>query len=409
MSEPKFRNIGQLKEGKIGLKNISLNNLINNQKELPLINHNKEKIVISQNIENIYTLSSPQDKNRNLLKFYQAIHFKNKPLDKFPYNSYNKRFIILNIETNIIQKNDYLDNDNNNKLISINAFEIINKELTGIQFHSYFNNDNDYEDNNQKDTKNTKNNSYYYLSDYFKGRKDNNIKLLQQLLNFIGKSMIICYNALYTIRFINKILKKYNLSEIPINKCICILRVMRLKNYKSSYNKVNSFEINELFNNYNINIDENNHNKGIIIAIALSICISKMLQEEANNNINNDNENIGNEVKNTYNNYYDEADNKNCNSITNNLKLNSQSEKEIKENQILKLNNNNYMNKNSLIPKNQNIYTIIQNNKKEFDKKYKIAKSFNKYNLVFDNQINNNVFFSLNNNSFKRNNFLLNN
>ena len=57
-------------------------------------------------------------------------------------------------------------------------------------------------------------------------------------------------------------------------------------------------------------------------------------------------------------------------------------------------------------PRNNNLYTVIENNKKEFDKKVKIAKSFNKYKLS-DKTVNKNMLSF--NQIYKRNNFLGNN
>ena len=175
MNESPKKKIDLFEEGTIKLKNIKFNYLLNNQKELPLINNNKE-ITIAQNL-NILESST---KDQKFINFYKLIHSKNKSLDNFPINSYNKRFIVLNIETNSIP--DYANNDKKEKLISINAIEIINMELTGIQFHGYFNDEKDNQNhNNQKDIiiKNIYDNYcfYYYLSNYFKERKDNNKKI----------------------------------------------------------------------------------------------------------------------------------------------------------------------------------------------------------------------------------------
>ena len=404
MNESQNKKINSFNEGTIKLKNIKLNNLINNnQKELPLISHIKETITTTTS-QNLETLSS-STKDKYLINFYKSIHSKNKPLDNFPHNSYDKRFIVLYIETNSISKNSYSNNDKKDELISINAIEVINMELTGIQFHAYFNDDNKNEneiENYQKDItiKNINDNYYYLLSNYFKRRKDNNKKLLEQLLNFIDKSLVICHNALYTIRYINKELKKYNLSEIPINKCICTLRMMRFKNYRQSNEKINGFELNDLYNKYNINIDKNYQNNGLINILALSICITYILQEEKNNNeinINNIFENDINNINNSYNeNYYE---NKQKDEIVQSYEFLECNDIE-EEQKNLQLNNkNNIFNS----PRNNNLYTVIENNKKVFDKKVKIAKSFNKYKLS-DKTVNKNMlsFNKIN----KRNNFL---
>ena len=158
-------------EGNLKLKNIHLNNLLRNEKELPLINQ--------ENIQKFMNTLSPRNNDKNLLNFYKIIHSNNKPLDNFPINCEKKRFIILNLETNLNEKN------NEENLLSINAIEMVNAELTGIQFHAYFNNENNKYDVN---IRNNNNNLFsYFLSNYFLEREDNNKKLFQQLLVFIGK------------------------------------------------------------------------------------------------------------------------------------------------------------------------------------------------------------------------------
>ena len=396
MSESEYNKNELITERIVKLKNIKLNNSINNRRMLPLIS----EVNFKKSLNTLFL--PPQANDNNLINFYKKVHSNNKPLDNIPNNFQNKRFIILNIETNLGQNNNTIG-----ELLSINAMEIINCELTGIQFHSYFKNENgkikDY-----INTKNSENNSFfYYLLNYFIEREDYNKKLLQQLLNFIGDSMIICHNALYTIRFINKELKKYNLPEIPINKCICTLRMMRLKNYNNSNDKIKGLEINDLFNYYNIsfyrdNIDNNNELK----ALALSICVTRMILDEIknkdNNFYNNNDKDIGDDYLETY-----ENEQKNDIYKFDYLESQNNSNRQLKKQNILKLTNNNIQNNIfNLAKSSNNIYNVIQNNKKEFDKKYKIAKSFNKYQSICNKTDSSNNLTLLDNNSFKMNNFI---
>ena len=393
MSESEYKKNELVTERMIKLKNLKYINSINNERVLPLISEINLK-------KSLKTISPTNDKI--LINFYKKVHSNNKPLNNFPNNSIKKRFIILNIETNLGQAKNTVE-----ELLSINAMEIINCELTGIQFHAYFKNEN----NKFKDYINTKNidsNSFfYYLLNYFIEREDNNKKLLQQLLNFIGESMIICHNALYTIRFINKELKKYNLPEIPLNKCICTLRMMRMKNYNNSNDKINGLEINDLFKYYNISFNSDNINyNNELKALLLSICVTRMLLDEIKNKDNYSNENCDNEINNDY---LEGNENEQKNDIFKFDYLDSKnnSEKTIKKQNFLKLNFNNIENNIFNLDKNDsNIYNIIQNNKKEFDKKFKIARAFNKYQSICDKTDNSNSLTLLYNNSFKLNNFL---
>ena len=115
----------------------------------------------------------------------------NKLLEKFPDNYKNCRFILLDTETTGLDIT--ID-----RLISINAIEMINGELTGIQFNAYLN----------KRFKESTSPLMYYLSDYNYSRKDNIKKSLETFLSFVSDSIIITHNALFDMKFINEELKR---------------------------------------------------------------------------------------------------------------------------------------------------------------------------------------------------------
>ena len=394
----------EIKHNLINLNNINLKNLMfNNLKVLPLINQEQQKLNSNKYLNFI---DSPNTE-KTPANFYKTIDPHNRPLDTFPQNSQNKRFIILNIETSIKSTKDLLNDDANQRIISVNAIEMINMELTGIQFHAYFNDD--IKEANKDENENymnimEKNDFLFYLSNYFMERKDNNKKLLKQLLNFIGESMVICHNVLFIMKFINKELKRYNLPEIPNNKCICTLRMMRLKNFKNSKEKMKGFQISDLCREYNINIDDKLIHNLEINTLALSIAINKMLLQEFNESKN--------ESKKTDNEH-------NIINIDNESNDNSERKTEFLISDFCEMANQTESNTNKKIPKlkynkinslrtfNENIFTVTQNSIKECNRKIKITKSLNKYKYNYD-EIENNIK-ELNDNDNNKNNFLFNN
>ena len=402
MNETEFNQKTLNTENNLKLKNKTYDNLFNMFRPLPIIKHEKEKKTNNKNFNNLISLN----KDKTLINFYKSIQSNNRPLDSFPENCQNERFIILNIKTNINSEKGSCD-DRSPNIISINAMEMINMELTGIQFHAYFNNENDNEI-----SMNENKSCIFYLSDYFIGRKGNNKKLLQSLLSFIGKSMIICHNVLFILDLINSELKKYKLPEIPINKCICTLRMMRLKNFKNTKNKMEGFQLYDLFKYYGINIKENKNNE-IMNIIAFSICVTKIIHENVDNNIlNNDenntnNQNYQNEITDSGMEYHNELEQKNDFSKSDNIEIIKDPERSIKDKFKI---NYNYLEKNKLLELPQNnykLFNIIQKNMKEFDRKNKIAKSYGKYKFISEKT--DNCYKTIINENNDKNNLLLNN
>lgn len=388
------------KNNLIKLNNINLNNLMfNNLRSFPLIKPEQQNLNSVKYLNFIDTFNN----EKTPANFSKSIDPHNRPLDAFPQNSQNKRFIILNIETT----KDLLNEESNQRIFSVNAIEMINMELTGIQFHAYFNDD--IKETNQNENENyinitEKNDFLFYLSNYFMERKDNNKKLLKQLLNFIGESMIICHNVLFVMKFINKELKRYNLPEIPINKCICTLRMMRLKNFKNSKAKMKGFQISDLCKEYNINIDEKLIHNLAINTLALSICINKMLLQEFDKS-----QNESNKTDNDHNTTNIDSENNDTNERKNDFLFSNFFEMANKtesntNKRMLKVKPNKI---NSFRTLNDNIFTITQNNIKECNRKIKITKSLNKYKYNYDSIEN--TLKELNDTDNNKNNFLYNN
>ena len=155
--------------------------------------------------------SNISEKTAHFRKSYsnQIISNADKLQEKFPENYKNCRFILLDTETTGLDiKID--------KLISINAIEMINGELTGIQFNAYL---------NQRSWDKPKP-LMYYLSDYNYSRANNIKKSLETFLTFVSDSIIITHNALFDMKFINGELEKCGLKTIPLSQCICTLKIL---------------------------------------------------------------------------------------------------------------------------------------------------------------------------------------
>ena len=194
----------------------------------------------------------------------------NKLLEKFPENYKNCRFILLDTETTGLDVN--ID-----RLISINAVEMINNELTGIQFNAYL---------HKRFTNNTRP-LMYYLSDYNYSRDNNIKKSLETFLSFVSDSIIITHNALFDMKFINEELKRCGLPQIPLGQCICTLKI--LKNLKKIGRLDKNFKLRlcDLCRYYDINIDPKDLHQGIVDAIVFARVVAKMLDDGIYNDYDN--------------------------------------------------------------------------------------------------------------------------
>ena len=219
-------------------------------------------------------------KERKITKNLETPHFRkgksnshisdNKLLEKFPDNYKNCRFILLDTETTGLK----LEID---KLISINAVEMLNGELTGIQFNAYLNR--------------RFNENYvplmYYLSDYNYSRKDNVKKSLETFLDFVSDSIIITHNALFDMKFINAELKKYGLRQIPLGQCICTLRMLRNLKKIGKLDKNFRLRLCDLCEYYDIYVNPEDLHQGIVDTIVFGRVVAKMIEDGIYNDYNN--------------------------------------------------------------------------------------------------------------------------
>ena len=194
----------------------------------------------------------------------------NKLLEKFPENYKNCRFILLDTETTGL-------NLSIDRLISINAVEMINCELTGIQFNAYLNKR--FTDNNQP--------IMYYLSEYNYSRNNNIKKSLETFLDFVSDSIVITHNASFDMKFINFELKKWGLREIPLNQCICTLKILRNLKKIGRLDKNFKLRLEDLCGYYDININPKDLHQGIIDVIVYGRVVAKMLEDGIYNEYDN--------------------------------------------------------------------------------------------------------------------------
>lgn len=195
-----------------------------------------------------------------------------KPMNVFPPK--NKRYIVLDTETTGLDVNA-------NHLVSINAVEVINCQLTGIQYHAYIQPRN-------KPNQASKYNLYlYYLEDYANERYDNAKASLKDFLRFVGNDTIITHNARFDIKFINKALKECDLPLIDLSKCVCSLQIARKRRQQGYFQECADLTVKSLCMLYNVQVKECDYHHGIVDAVALARIVCKMWEDTKQYNITN--------------------------------------------------------------------------------------------------------------------------
>ena len=175
----------------------------------------------------------------------------------------NDRYIVLDADTTGLYQSC--------ELIAINAVEIINLRLTGIQFHGYVN------------PKNIKHNGFlYYIEDYNIENKYNNnaFQVMSDFIRFVGDSIIISHNAAFDMRFINNQLKILGMKIIPLNRVICTLIIARKVRFFGGYEENEYLNLENLCKKYDVFIKNNDFHHGIVDATALARVVIKMWKDE---------------------------------------------------------------------------------------------------------------------------------
>ena len=349
--------------------------------EQNFIKPNKKNNNYNKKMKSISPPKSPNKKSKSPVFSISKIN------DHFPPDYKTRRFILLDTETTGLE----IETD---RLIAINAVEMINSELTGIQFNAYL---------DQRFIHNSRP-LMYYLSDYNYSRKDNIKKSLKTFLDFVKDDMIITHNANFDMKFINRELNKYCLDEIPLNRCICTLKYFRNLKKIGMIDKNFGLKLCDLCQYYNIYVDMKDLHQGIVDTIVFGRVVAKMFEDglcnfnDIKNNFNEMN-NLGrsfidlniNDLDDNNNPYQNNVDN--INIIDNNLdyiyikqyrrKICKSYDK--RRNNKLNINNykfNEFKNKNNNYINNKP--NKIKNNKakkNDKSKKFKIMNSqdFNEY------------------------------
>ena len=287
----------------------------------------KTKPKRNKNNPNHYQNSKSPPKSNHVEKNTQIFTI-DKIQDNFPDDYKTRRFILLDTETTGLE----IDSD---RLIAINAVEMIKGELTGIQFNAYLN-------------KRFYNSQplMYYLSDYNYSRKDNIKKSLKTFLDFVRDDMIITHNAGFDMKFINRELSKYGLEEIPLNRCICTLKYLRNLKKIGIFDKNFGLKLSDLCHYYDIYVNPKDLHQGIVDTIVFGRVVAKMF-EDGLCNINH--------MKNNFNNFYN-FDNFNFNEINDlGRSLEDIHISDLNEDKENYMNNTNY----------DNDFIIIENEKKK--------------------------------------------
>ena len=230
----------------------------------------------SKNINNQKNNIKSPPKHPNFKQKNIPIFSIEKVQDNFPDDYKKRRFILLDTETTGLE----ITSD---RLISINAVEMIKGELTGMQFNAYL-------DKRFYESKPL----MYYLSDYNYSRKDNIKKSLKTFLDFVKDDMIITHNAGFDMKFINRELNKYGLKEIPLNRCICTLKYFRNLKKIGIFDKNYGLRLCDLCRYYDIYVDPKDLHQGIVDTIVFGRVVAKMFEDGICN---------FNDIKNNFNNF----------------------------------------------------------------------------------------------------------
>ncbi len=334
-------------------------------------------------------------------------------LENFPINYKECRFIILDTETTGLDINF-------DRLISINAVEMINTELTGIQFNAYLHKR--YSDNTRP--------LMYYLSDYNYSRENNIKKSLETFLEFVSDSIIITHNALFDMKFINAELKRCGLKQIPLSQCICTLKILRNFKKIGILNKNYKLRLCDLCRYYNIEVDSKDLHQGIVDAIVFGRCLAKMLDDGIYiYNDNYDYDEVNSFINYSYidtdynfgSSYYDKNNESNQNKkdkeyvynnriINNQIKSKSEEKKsKYKNNNVNFYHMNNFKKKcekkinNKKIKNLNNVYNYNKNNVKDKEKNFQenVEKFIKRNDIIFEK---NNYLYNYVNTEKKKNN-----
>ena len=205
--------------------------------------------------------NSKSPPKQNHTKKNTPIFTIDKIQDNFPDDYRTRRFILLDTETTGLE----ITSD---RLISINAVEMIKGELTGMQFNAYL--DKRFYDSQPL---------MYYLSDYNYSRKDNIKKSLQTFLDFVKDDMIITHNASFDMKFINRELNKFGLDTIPLNRCICTLKYFRNLKKIGIFDKNFGLKLCDLCRYYDIYVNPKDLHQGIVDTIVFGRVVAKMFED----------------------------------------------------------------------------------------------------------------------------------
>ena len=118
-----------------------------------------------------------------------------------------KRMVVLDIETTGLNRSGLIYKGH--RIIEIGAIEIINRVMTGNNFHTYI---------NPKRLINHEAFLIHGISNHFLSDKPFFFEIFKDFKKYIGNSNIIVHNANFDIKFLEYQIKKINRKEIKISK-----------------------------------------------------------------------------------------------------------------------------------------------------------------------------------------------
>lgn len=114
-------------------------------------------------------------------------------------------------------------NPKENNIMEIGCMEMIGGKITGYEFHAFLHPR--YSINEVTKQKTNLNSNYY--EDYYKDVYASDRKVLEQLKNFVNRSIIVAHNAFKEMEFINNEFSYYKMSIYPKKKFFCTLNLFR--------------------------------------------------------------------------------------------------------------------------------------------------------------------------------------
>lgn len=177
------------------------------------------------------------------------------------------RYIVLDTETTGL----FCDS---NHILEIAAIEVKNGFLTGNQFHAYLKPRKNIESKAQEihnisELSYKQNHENFYESDKI---------IMQNLLNFIGDSIVFAHNASFDLQFVNYELNYWNLPEIPVKNFRCTLRIFKSLFFNSRFKHDKGHTLSGCCQFFNIKFDDKSLHSAVYDATLTAKLVNSMFE-----------------------------------------------------------------------------------------------------------------------------------